>query len=302
MEKADNRPPGALAQDGGFDLIRLLMLLWHSKLLLAGGTVLGLAMGIFVALTSPPEYDARAILAQKEVDKDAGGGSMLSRLGGLSGLVGGRLGIGNNSLTRIDVILKSHDLADSVIMRHDLLPRLYPEQWDGKAGAWKTGKGMAAPDRRRAGEMLRNVMISVNVDQVKGYIVLGAKARDSLLVRDIVAYYLEALNDKLLQDVRRDAEINRTYLETQLSSTGDPMLKEKLYSLISYEIEKYMLVSTKSIDVLEAPAIPLERSAPRRKKIVLVALCLGFLVSAFGRLTYELMRGMLRENRAGARA
>ena len=282
-------------EDGGFDLIRLGALLWKSKWLLAAGTLLAALAGVVVAMTTAPVYEARAIIAQKEADKDAGTGGMLSRLGGLSGLVGSRLGVGGGSLNRIEVILRSHELADSVMARHNLMPRLCSKQWDAGSGTWKLKNGALPPDPRRASETLRLSMMNIAVDQVKGIIVLGSRAPDSILARDLIVYYLEALNDRLLEDVKRDAEINRAYLETQLGSTPDPMMKEKLYTLISYEIEKYMLVSTKSIDVLEQPAIPLERSAPRRKKIVLTALCLGFLVSAGGRLGFEFVRGMRRE-------
>jgi hypothetical protein len=54
------------------------------------------------------------------------------------GLVATQLGFGNTNLDKIEIILKGHELAESVIVKNDLMPILFPQQWDKTKRAWKS--------------------------------------------------------------------------------------------------------------------------------------------------------------------
>ena len=108
---------------------------------------------------------------------------------------------------------------------------------------------------------------------------MGADFYNPEDAKQIVDYYLAALNAKLLKNIKNEASANRAYLEKQLNNTNDPIMKEKISNMIAFEIEKYMLVSSKAFDVLEKPVVPVNRIKPKRRVMVIISLFLGFCVS-----------------------
>jgi LPS O-antigen subunit length determinant protein (WzzB/FepE family) len=99
--------------------------------------------------------------------------------------------------------------------------------------------------------------------------------------------FLEELNRKIRDEVYKDAEINRAFLEAQIVATHDPLIREKIQHMIAVEIEKAMLVGSKSFDVLEKPVVPLYRLRPKRKKIMVLSVILGFFLAGFGAVVWE---------------
>jgi capsular polysaccharide biosynthesis protein len=280
------------------DLVGLATAFWKFKMWILAGTVLAGIIAVYLAMTARPVYQAKAVIAQKESDKSGGNANVLSKLGGLGGLMGGQLGGGNTTLDRIEVILRGHELADSVITKNNLMPKLFPDLWDASAGAWKVKDPSKIPDLRKGIDLLSNQILGVAVDTRKNMITVSASIYDSLLVKQIVDFYLDALNEKLFMDVKKDAETNRDYLESQLANVSDPMIREKISNMIGFEIEKYMLVSSKSIEVLDRPVVPLERSAPLRKKMVAMGLLIGFFLSTFAVFALLFVQRSLAEQKS----
>ena len=246
-----------------FTLLFFFLKRW--KIIVAAG--FGFAViGVVYALLSKPVYESSAVISSR--DNSAGGGgasAFISQLGGLGGAVASQYGLMNSNLDKIQILVTGRDLSMKVIQKNNLLPRLYPKQWDARNRRWK----QSAPNLRKAAEDLRKVSITATIDAKKKVLTFGAYAGDSVLARDLVVYYLEALNTKIQDDTRRDAESNREYLEIQLGATQDPLLRDRIQALMASEIERYMLISVRAFDVLEEPAVPIQRLKPQRSKIVI---------------------------------
>jgi uncharacterized protein involved in exopolysaccharide biosynthesis len=269
------------------DLVSVFANLWDHRKYILAGTALTALLGLVYALIATPVYNSQAILGLKE--REGSDGGRLSQLGGVGGLFASQLG-GGTSLDRLEVILRSRELASEVITENDLLPALYPKAWDWQRGEWKEKK--TAPTVRNAAERLKGDMLRVTSDIKKGLITVSIDAADPVLAKRLVDYYLTGLNARVRSYAMANAEANRLYLEKQMARTVDPVLQEKISDLISYEIEKSMLASSTAFDVLEKPVVPLLRKSPKRKQILILSVLIGLVLSSAGVFAWRGVQGI----------
>ena len=258
------------------DLVAFAIRLNRYKVWIAVCGVAAALLGAAIAYTTPRSYYSQAIITPKQSGPNKAG-SLLAGLGGLEGIVASSIGGGNGNLDHLEIMVRSRAMAESVIVRNGLLPALYPDKWDAQASKWKDPS--KAPEIRKASEFLSEKLLSVGVDAKKNLLTMGVFSHDSLLARRIVEYYLKALSDKIRENVQSDADSNQSFLQKQLLTLNDPLLREKIQSLISGEIEKAMLVSSKSFDILESPDTPMKPSKPNRALIVGMSGAAGLFLS-----------------------
>jgi uncharacterized protein involved in exopolysaccharide biosynthesis len=267
-------------------LFLALRLLWHRKIFIILGTLVFTVAGVTYSLMAPPVYLARAVIYPKDISAN----SDKSGLGGsLSGALNPVLGISH--LNRVEILMKSREMARRVILKEKLLPILLPEE-----PAEKTGKsGKVSAEYLEIGAGMLKDMVSTRVDVYQMTIELKVRAQNPVLASRIAGAYLDALNERMKEYVIRSADANRTFLETQMSRTSDPSTREKIQELIIREIETSMLLNASGFELLEAPEVPHMRESPNRKRIVLVFMVLGFLVSCFAVLALHAFAGIKAE-------
>jgi uncharacterized protein involved in exopolysaccharide biosynthesis len=273
----------------------LLARILRRKWWVLSGALAVMALGSVYALLSPSVYDATAVISPKQQQGGAGG-SLLSQMGGLGGLIGG-LGGANTGLERLQILVKSRDVVEAVVRDNNLMPELFPGLWDAQAKAWKTKRPEDAPTVREAVEQIRGTHLEVIVNPKLQTVDVRVFASNPELARRMAGYFVDELNKKIRDDVRSDAEVNKSYLEEQLASAVDPLLREKIQNMIASEIEKAMLVGSKSFEVLEKPVAPLSRLKPKRKQMVVMSFLLGLFASGFAAVVWEGLHG----NGGGAR-
>jgi uncharacterized protein involved in exopolysaccharide biosynthesis len=260
----------------GLDVVELAREVWSRRLWILAGTMATTILGLVYAYTTPSVYRADAIIAPKESKGSGGNIPFLPGIGSLGGLVM-QMGASNTNVDRLDLMIRSRDLARLVIEENHLLPELFPKSWDAAKKEWKAGSH--APSMRDGMELLRSSMLNVVVQPKKSIITVSIASGDSTFSARLVRLYLIALNKKIQSEVRQDADSNRQYLENQLSFTSDPLLREKIQGLIGMEIERAMLVSSKSFDILENPIVPNIRERPKRRRILIVSVFAGMILS-----------------------
>ncbi len=261
------------------DFVELLLTVWKHRFWILIITAISTLMGLVYAFLAPPVYQTQAIIALKEAGKGNDASRLFSQLGGMGGIVASQLGFGNTNLDKIEIILKGNELAKEVISGNNLLPALFPEVWNKTDSSWNVRDPSKIPTQRQGVRLLRQKMLAVSVDSKRGIIRVEVNAHDSTLAKQIVDYYLKALNDKIRGDVISDSELNREYLERQLKNTLDPTLREKILNMIGFEIEKSMLISTRAFEILEEAVVPHERSKPKRKEIAIFSFMIGLMAS-----------------------
>ncbi len=253
-------------EHGEVDAIQIILLIWKRKLWIFSATVLAAIAGVIYAMLSPPVYVSEATISLRETGKTSDASRIFSQLGGMGGMVASQLGIGNTSLNKIEIILKSYDLTETVVTKNNLMPVLFPDS-------------AKAPTLRGAVEMLRRSLISVVLDPKVSVIRISVKYKDPEMAKRLADYYLIALNDRIRSNVIRDAEVNREFLEKQLTNTFDPILREKLQNMIGMEIEQSMMVSSQAFEIMEKPMLPLQKAKPKKKIIVVLSILAGFFLS-----------------------
>jgi len=273
---------GMEPQEDEIEIAQILLTLWNHKSWIIFCTAFITIIGILYAVSATPVYYSQATIALKESGKGSSAASIFSQLGGVGDAFAAELGVGNTSLPKTEIILKSEDLADSVIEKNNLMPILFRNSWDSEHDSWKTKIPKKVPTLRRGAEVLSKNLLQVTTDEKKGIIRVGVRLYDPLLAEKIVEYYLMELNSKIRLNVMNDADSNRSYLERQLNNTSDPILIEKIQNLIAEEIGKTMLMSSSAFEILEKPTIPLERYSPNRMQIVMTSFIVGLILSALG--------------------
>ncbi len=269
----------ALNQQEEIDLLEIISNLWQHRKQIIFGTAVFSLIGILYAMLATPVYHSEALITPKESQKSGGAASLLTQFGGAGGLVASQFGIGNTSLNRIEIIVKGRELAENVINNNNLMPYLFPEMWDTSKKEWKVKDTAAIPKLRSGIELLRGKHLVVLVNSKNNTITLGINFPNATLAEKINNYYLVALNNKVREDVVRDAESNRVFLEASAKSTSDPLILEKIQNLAAVEIERMMLVNSQSFDILEKPVLPLSPVKPKRKLIIIISIFAGLFVS-----------------------
>jgi hypothetical protein len=97
---------------------------------------------------------------------------------------------------------------------------------------------------------------------------LQVKSRDSTFSLHLGNNYIEFLNNFIKSNVQSEARDNVSYLEKQLITISDPLLREKIQSLIANEIEKKMVVSKEAFRIVDP--IYLSKKSKEKKLYPLV--------------------------------
>lgn len=263
------------------NLLEYIYVLVRHKKLIAGLTLFGLALGFIAALIKGPAWVAEAVIAPKETQSQKS--SPLAGLGGLGGLMASQLDLfGNASLDKMDLILDSRDFGAKLIEKHDLLPaiykikwpKVYKKYWDPAQNSWKPA--FEKPKPLDMGSLLRTKYLKKTRDNKKNTLLLSIRSRDSAFSINLAEKYVEYLNEYIKSDIQHEAKGNVAYLDTQLVSVVDPLLRQKILSLIADEIEKEMVVSNEAFKTID-PVYIYKKSKEKKLYPLLLGFALFFM-------------------------
>jgi LPS O-antigen subunit length determinant protein (WzzB/FepE family) len=251
--------PQPVANADEINLLEYVYALVKNKWWIIGATVVGLVLGIVVAIIKGPTYVADATIAPKETDSDKS--SSLSSLGALGSLVSSQLSLGGNaSLDKIQLVMNSREFNAAFVEQSGLAtdvirfgaPKMYSKVFDKKKNTWKPGFIM--PRREDLGMMFKSSFVKTGTNPAaSNTLVITISSKDSTMTDSASVKYLSFLDDYLRKQVQSDASSNVDYLNKQLETTVDPLLREKLQTMIASEVEKEMLVSKEAFKVIDPP-------------------------------------------------
>ena len=183
----------------------------------------------------------------------------LAELGALGGLVANQLNldVGSASLNMMDMILDSRDFGAKLIEKDSLLPLIYKYQWpekynkywDPSRNTWKPK--FFKPNPLAMGGFLRTKYLKKTKDTKKNVIILSIQSKDSTFTNNLATLYMEYLNEYIRTKVQTEAKENVAYLDSELISIADPLLRTKILGLLASEIEKQMVVSREAFKVAD---------------------------------------------------
>jgi len=142
---------------------------------------------------------------------------------------------------KITALLNSRGLADSVVQKNLLMPRLFPDMWDNRNQRWRQSP---PPTLQDAYERLQK-MLKVRADEVNHSLVIMCYHPDPVFSRQMLLYYLEGLDIFLRERSKEVIDLQLANLRLQLAAEKDQNVRRVLSSLIAFQVERRNL--TKSL-------------------------------------------------------
>ena len=271
----------------------IIVLLRHKFLIIGMIFVAGLTA---VVMTSGRErtYRSEATIAPRaqETTKFF---SARSAGGGLSEISDEQLSIGGSgSQQEIVINLNCRKLAGMVFEKYKLMPILFSEGWDSDKNKWK----IDAPPTPQDGIRVLQEMLHVDVPRkATGSITVGFVNKDPEMARRFVDYYLTTLSESMREEVLRDTAENRRFLEQQLGKIRDPLIVEKIYTLLAAEIQKDTFARGQKyfgFRILDPPVAPdLNKGEPtHRMRVGLLSVVVAVFLAVFMAFMIEYFRGL----------
>ncbi|MCC6545038.1 MAG: hypothetical protein IT392_11170, partial [Nitrospirae bacterium] len=149
------------------------------------------------------------------------------------------------------------------------------KKWDKDKKGW-----IEKPPTMWNGIRALNSIIKVTNNIKENTISVSADFHDPQTTVVLVDDILSTLSEHMSNESKKSALIKRRYLEDQLRSTSDPIIRQKIYNLISQQVETAMMSEMNeyfSYKVIDPPRVPDMRILPKRRQTVI----LSFIVSSF---------------------
>jgi uncharacterized protein involved in exopolysaccharide biosynthesis len=255
----------------------LIVLLKHKKMIIAVVFLAGI-LAVVYSLKTPNSYRSECTISPTSQEKGAGG---LGALGGLGAMVASEAGLNTaGSLDQFEVVLKSRELTNTVIIQHNLMPILYAKSWDSAQQRWTTKK----PPTLQAAYLVLQPILQVTPDKKKNIMTLSVQFKDPRLAQQILNYYVAGLSEFLRRQTLDEAAAQQAQLYQQLTKTSDPLLKNKLYDLIAKQIEKETLAKVQkyySFNVIDPPYVPEQKFSPKRAQMVILSVVVAAFIAFF---------------------
>lgn len=318
---ADNlQPADRISEEYADEEINLLdywRVIWKWKLLIVLLVFITVVTTALVSLSRIDIYQAAAVITPAGGEQGGGSLSILSQqFGGLPGISLSP----STSTSEIVNLLKSNIIREKMINRYNLLPVLFYETWDAERQEWKRGTNssfslnpfrlisniaQAVKPAKKAlnlsnpGANNSNVkgsptlwdglralksIITVNNNVKDNTITVSAEFHDPDMAAKMVNYILSTLTDHMNSEARRGAISKRRYLEEQLRATADPLIRQKIYALISQQIETAMMSELKedfAFKVMDPSRVPDTKIKPKRSTMVMLSLMTSLFAGVF---------------------
>ena len=238
------------------NLLEYVYALLKGKWFILGLVVIGVVTGNLLARMKGPVWVAEVVIAPKENESPKT--PNLSSLGAFGGLVASQLNIGGNaSIGKIELLLGSRDFNARLLEKYRLLPsvykmawpKMYAEYWDSSAGTWKAS--FPSPNMLGVGDFIKKKFLKTTSNP-NNTMTIEIHSKDSTFSDNLARMYISFLDEYIRSSVSNDAKENVDYLEKQLISISDPLLREKLQGSIADEIEKAMVVSKEAFKGIDS--------------------------------------------------
>jgi hypothetical protein len=265
---------------------------------------LGLAIG-YLRITTPLYKAEMTIAPPMQNFSDRSGGSALSGLGALAGLVPGT-GSMNPSFLRYEKMMTSREIASRLANDHPVLQVIFSDRWDAVNHSWKPPHSIAerlkiaanrvfgrtidtTPD---AADLRQFIEKHLSLEVPSADMALSAPPpiryvtftfRDPRVAADILVWLHEE-TDGLI----RETELNRArhmidYLTDKLRKSTEVDERASLAQLLLDQERTQMLLTTGldfSAEVLDMPGIPQEPSYPQIPLTLILGALTGLLLGS----------------------
>ena len=235
----------------------------------------------------PDIYRSDATIIPRPREEDSSKNT--SALVGLVGIAGEIVSFGaRGDVDKFEIVLKSRYLSSRVVTKYDLMPDLFEDEWDPLIMDWEKDQ---APTFQDAYKFLMS-RLTVSRDRQTDILTIKFHHEDPRFAKIMVVNYLTELSESLREKTLKEAGENQRFIREQLEQTSDVLLKEKLWVLLSKEIEKEIFLRAQryhSFIVLDPPVAPdpNKKVKPNRTLICLLSVTVAFLLAILLSFIFE---------------
>jgi len=174
-------------------------------------------------------------------------------------------------------VLGSREFTERFISEQDLLPVLFQNMWDARAGRWKEGirktptlaLGYNAFDRIR----------KIDVDTDSNFITLQIDWPDRFKAAEWANQMAERLNTEMRKRAIANAEASLAHLQVEFADTADVETRAAISRLIEAEVRKKMLANVMQdyeVRFIEKATVPDADFPQRPNKLLMIGVGLVF--------------------------
>jgi len=277
------------------DLRRLIALIAAKRWWIVTSVVMFSLMFALAAAVMTPVYRVTAVLVSASTERNRlsdGINSALGQLGGLASLAG--VGVGSNDTATEEAlaVIKSRQFTERFIEDLDLMPDLFPGQWDSVNAKWKVSEAKQPTPARafRAFAKLRTVA----QDKKTGMVTVQIDWKDRLRAAEWTNELIKRINLEMRARAIAKTEASLTFLEKELATTSIIETREAINRLIEAQVKQRMLANVtdeyafRVIDKAMAPDAD-EFVRPNKPLLIVLGPLLGFFFGVTGILIASLV-------------
>lgn len=226
-------------QQGGGDLLSLLGTLWRGRWLIAAIVTACASVAVVYVLLATKWYRAETVLMPTEPKSMRSIEGALGSLGGLASLAG--ISIGGGRTSEPIAVLRSRAMTRAFIEEQNLLPILFPAEWDAKAGRWRASDPAEQPDVRDGVKYFEENIRSVQEDKRTGIVTIAIEWTDPKLAAHWANQLAQRANERMRERALTEAQGNVDYLRRELENEKVVGLQQSISRLLEGELQKVML-------------------------------------------------------------
>ena len=270
--KEQNEESPKEAQKRYITLTDLMVVAWKDKFLIAFFSIIFFFSSIYYSLSLPDSWTSTSVVI--EAQRESGGGFSGGAMSGLIGLAGIAV---DTSSSGTDIALAT--INSRKFMRNFVINR-----------ALNDLTGMEKEELDALDEMVREKIMQSAVGSLRAsfsfvkYNPLAPVHHLTVYVSDPKTsqkwngWLIQDLNKTLMEEEVLEAEKSIEFLQKKAISTKNKDLKSLFYSMIEAHTRTVMLAEVRSeyvFKVIDPAEVPLVRSGPQRKKIVIWGTAIG---------------------------
>lgn len=244
----------------------------HKKLIIIT-VAIAVAAAAIISFLSPKIYEAKAVIMPVSQTQEQ---SSMSKIASQFDIMSSQ----TSNASELFSLLQSNILMERVIIKNDLIPVFFGESARVKKENEQIWDGI---------RYLKNTVYKVRDNKREGVIELSVEFRDPQMSAGILTCILTELTDYMSSEAKRVADTNKKYLESLIDKNSDPLIKQKIYTLIARQIELSMMAEVKenfAFKILDPPKIPARKIRPRITMNIISsfiislagAICLAFIM------------------------
>lgn len=195
------------------------------KKMIAGILLTVSVAAVIISLVLPKSYKAESVIIPLSSKGVGGGlGALASQFGGLASLAGFSVGGEAGDTEKIIAILRSRTLNENVINAQRLMPIIFEDAWDEKAGKWKSEDFDEQKNMEKAVRIMRKLVL-IGSDKKAKTIKITGEFRDPKLAARVVNAYIDELQKFIVSNAFTTAKRNRIFIEEQLAENKRDLLE-----------------------------------------------------------------------------